>query len=121
MKRFWLLLLAIAAASMALSPGPFARQWSLVDRVAAAARAGLPTAIPALEILERVAEGRMATAALDLETKVGLKPGQLHTPEFKDESVRAHALLEIGELDSPEALAYLQGLRPEDIQPDTSG
>lgn len=63
----------------------------------------------------------MATAALDLETKVGLKPGQLHTPEFKDESVRAHALLEIGELDSPEALAYLQGLRPEDIQPDTSG
>ena len=45
------------------------------------ARADNP--IRALEILERVAEGRMDDAGAGLEEQVGLKPRQLRGAEFK--------------------------------------
>lgn len=114
-------LIVIAAASICMASFPFSFEWSLVDRVAAVANAEGPARAVGLQILELIAEGRMAGANPGLEASVGLKPGQLRGPEFRDESVRSHALLKIGELDVPEALAYLQNLKAEDIAPDTSG
>lgn len=106
---------------MATTPAPFFAECALVDRVSAAAKAGLPTRSVALEILERIAEGRMQSASPDLEVQVGLEAGKLHGPEFKHEMVRSHAVRKIGGLDLPEALAYLQNLKKSDIGPDTSG
>jgi hypothetical protein len=63
----------------------------------------------------------MQDASPDLESRVGLEPGKLRGPEFKDESVRSHALRKIGQLDLPEALTYLQNLKRGDVGPDTSG
>jgi hypothetical protein len=93
----------------------------LLDRVGAAAKVGLPSRSVALEILERIAEGRMKGASYDLEAQVGLEAGQLHRPEFKVEEVRSYALRRIGELDLPEALVYLQNVKKGDLEPDMSG
>jgi hypothetical protein len=115
-------LLAVASwTCAALTPPPFYPQLLLVDRVAAAAKANVPTRSTAFELLVRVAEGRMQAAAPDAEEQVGLERGNLRGSEFKDETVRSHALRKIGELDLPEALDYLQNLKKADIQPDQSG
>jgi hypothetical protein len=75
----------------------------------------------ALEILERIAEAHLEGAVPGLEVQVGLKPGQLRGTEFKDATVRAHALRIIGQLDLPDALTYLQNLERSGIGPDSSG
>jgi hypothetical protein len=92
-----------------------------LDRISEAAKTATPMRLIALEILERVAEGRMEGASPDLEVQVGLKSGQLRGPEFKEYELRSYALRRIGELDLPEALTYLQNLKESDIGPDTSG
>jgi hypothetical protein len=114
-------LIITVSACLALTLPPFFFECSLVDRVAVSARVGNPVALVALGMLERVAEGRVAGLSPEVEVQVGLQPGQLHKPEFKDEGVRSHALRRIGEVDLPEALAYLQNLKKGDIQPDVSG
>src|ERR1035438_5345597 len=98
MRYVLMMLVATVWRCMGTTPAPFYFECSLVDRVSDAAKADLPTRSIALEILERVGEGRMDSAG-DLEAQVGLKPGQLHGREFKDSTVRAHALRRIGELD----------------------
>jgi hypothetical protein len=119
MKYVQVSLLAIVGLCMAM-PVPFAFECSLLDRVRDAAQTAGPMQSIALEILERVAGGRMESASPDLEVQVGLKPGQLRGPEFKDSSLRAYALRRIGELDLPEALTYLQNLKQNDIGFDSS-
>ena len=115
MKRPWIALIGITAC-IATTPRPFYVQCALVDRIADAAKAGPSEAkLVVLEILERVAEGRMDTANPDLETPFGLRPGQLRGPEFKEKTVRAEALQKIAELDVPEALAFLQNLTGPDF------
>jgi hypothetical protein len=86
----------------------------LVDRVFDATRTG-PVRLDALAILENLAVGLMDSADPESEARVGLKAGELRGPDFKDRVVRAHALRKIGEVDLPEALAYLQALRKEDL------
>jgi hypothetical protein len=80
-----------------------------------------PARFAALEILERVAEGRMDGASPELEVQMGLKPELLRSPWFKDGSVRAYAIRRIGEVDLPEALTYLQHLKKTDLERDTTG
>lgn len=115
------LLVAMGVACLATSLPPFFHECSLIDRVGAAAKGDLPTYSAALEILERIAEGRMGSADPNLEARVGLERGQLHGPEFKNETVRSYALRRIGELDVPEIITYLQNLKKDDFQPDISG
>ena len=121
MRYAQILLVATAWPCMGTTPAPFAFECSLLDRVSDAAKAGLPSRSIALEILERVGEARMDSSTTDLEAQVGLKPGQLHGREFKDSTVRAHALRRIGELDVSEALTYLLNLQRSDFESDTSG
>jgi len=98
MRYAQILLVATAWPCMGTTPAPFAFECSVLDRVSDAAKAGLPSRSIAIEILERVGEARMDIPTTDLEARVGLKPGQLHGREFKDSTVRAHALRKIGEL-----------------------
>jgi hypothetical protein len=121
MKHAAAVLVATASMCLASIPPPFYYECTLVDRVGVSAKVGKPASSIALETLERIAEGRMADLSPGTEVQVGLEPGQLHKPEFKDETVRSHALRRIGEVDLPEALTYLQNLKKRDIQPDTSG
>src|SRR5450432_2802770 len=121
MRYVRILLVATAWPCMGTTPAPFAFECSVLDRVSDAAKAGLPSRSIAIEILERVGEARMDIPTTDLEARVGLKPGQLHGREFKDSTVRAHALRRIGELDLSEALTYLLNLKRSAFEPDTSG
>jgi hypothetical protein len=105
----------------ATKPPAFYFEHLLLDRVSAQAKVGSATRTVALEALERVAEGRLDTAAPDTELKMGLKPNELRTQWFKDGSVRAYALQKIAETDLPEALEYLQNLKSTDIEPDSTG
>src|SRR5688572_4539319 len=111
MKRN-ILLLAMTWQCLATTPAPYNSQRADVDRVCEAARIGSPTASMALEILVRIAEARMDSASPDAEVRVGLRQGQLRGPDFRDSSVRSHALRKIAESDMPEALAYLERLTP---------
>lgn len=114
-------LLLIGAVCLCMGTAlPYRTECSLLDRVAEAAKPGLATQSAALEILERVAEARMDDARADLEEQVGLKPAQLRGAAFKDQFVRSHALRDIGTLNLPEALAYLQNLKPGDLPPDST-
>jgi len=65
-----------------------------------------------------VAEDHIGAASPETEGRVGLKAGQLRRPEFRDATVRAHALLDIGEIDDPEALSYLQALKRDGLPED---
>jgi hypothetical protein len=121
MRYVLIAFLAVVSPCIGTTPFPFYFECSLVDRVSDAAKAAPATRSIALEILERVAEGRMAGASPVLEVQIGLKAGQLHGAEFKESTVRAHALKKVGELDLPEALTYLLGLKRSDIEPDLSG
>jgi hypothetical protein len=121
MKQLQVLLLTTVGICMATTPDPLGFPYSLLDRVGDAAKAGVATRASALEILERVAEGRMEGGSPDLEVQVGLKSGQLRGPEFRGYELRSYAFRRIGELDLPEALTYLQNLKESDIGPDTSG
>lgn len=121
MKCTQILLLIAASVCMAQMPWPYHSQLSLVDQVVAAAKADPSKGPVALEILQRVAEGRMAAGSPDLELRVGLAAGQLRGPEFKVEEVRSDALRKIGDLDLPGALAYLQNLGKDDFEWDTTG
>ena len=105
----------------ATEPPPYFYQQSVINRVSAAAKGGLTTADMALNILERLAEGRMDLIDPHDELLLGLEAGQLHKPEFQDEGVRSYALRRIGELDRPEAMTYLEQLKKDDILPDISG
>jgi hypothetical protein len=112
--------LAWARVGDATTVAPFYYQCRLVDRVFEAIRGTAPVSLDALAILESVAAGRMDGASPELETRVGLKAGELRGPDFKNPTVRAHALRKIGEAGLPEALAYLQDLRREDLGSDPS-
>lgn len=111
----WSLRLCIAT-----SLPPFAGECTLLDRVSEAARPQSPTAEAALKILELVALGRMDSADAQLETRIGLKAGQVRGSDFRSETVREHALRKIADIDLPQALDFLQGLKKEDLEPDGS-
>jgi hypothetical protein len=104
----------------ATSLPPFAGECALLDRVSEAARPQSPTAGAVLKILELVALGRMDSADAQLETRIGLKAGQLRGSDFRSETVREHALRKIADIDLPQALDFLQGLKKEDLEPDGS-
>src|SRR5438128_12227484 len=103
MRHRQLLLWVAASLCSATTPLPFHLQCSLLDRISEIARPGTPKAAVVLNILERVAEGRMEGENPDLEPEIGLQPGQLRGPEFKDATVRAHAFRRIGRIDLPAA------------------
>jgi hypothetical protein len=121
MKYVKVLLVATIWSCWGTTQAPFAGERRLLDSVSEGARVGSPTRAAALEILERVAEGRMDIASPDLETQVGIKPGEFRTRWFKDGSVRAYAAQKIGEIDVPEALTYLEHLKMTDLELDTTG
>ena len=121
MRLRQIVILVAALNCSGTSPAPFAAERALLDRVAGRAKNGSEVGAAALEILERVAEGRMDRARPELEIQVGLKPNELRNRIFKEGSLRAHAVLKIGESDLPESLHYLQSLRPTDLEPDVTG
>jgi hypothetical protein len=117
-----MVLLGAAAPCMATSPMPGSIECAVLSRVATAGKGGAPAGPLALEVLERVAEGRMESASNDLEAKVGLQAGQLRTAAYKSEIVRSCSLREIGQMGTPEALEFLRNLKKADILgPDPSG
>ena len=108
-----------ASHSMAASVVAYA-ECRLMDQIGDTAKKEASTRSAALEILQRIGEGHMDTAKPGLEEQVGFKRGQLHAPEFYNYVVRMCAFKAIGRLDLPEALEYLQNLKPDALAPDTT-
>jgi hypothetical protein len=111
------LFLATIWPCLATTPAPYGLQRAALDQIAEAANSKLLTSPIALEILQRIAEGRMQTAPPGLETRVALKPGELRVPAFQDPMLREIAVRKIGESGLPEAVAYLERLKEEDLGP----
>jgi hypothetical protein len=62
----------------------------------------------------------MDGASPELETRVGLKAGELREPDFKEPEVRACALRKIGETALDEAVDFLTKLKADDLGRDPS-
>jgi hypothetical protein len=108
-----MLLVAAALGCGATTPYPGQAECGVLDRVVEAAAANPSMRPAALEIFERIAEERMVAAAVDIETKVGFRAGELHISNYRAYEVRSCALRDIAKLDMPEALAYLESLKRE--------
>jgi hypothetical protein len=106
-----MLLAAAALSSTATSPFPGTAECGVLERLGAAAVANPVIRSAALEIFERIAEERMATADADLEVRAGLTAGHLRIANYHYYTVRSCALRAIARLDMPEALAYLASLQ----------
>ncbi len=108
---------------LATTLAPFFHECALLDRVLGMTGSESATRYIALDLLERVAGGTMDAVGLELETQVGLglTPGRMHQPAFKDPEVRIYALRKLGDVSLPEALVYLQNLKKDDLMPDSSG
>jgi hypothetical protein len=102
---------------------PFFHERALLDRLLAVTSSESATRYVALDLLERVASGTMDAVGVELETQagLGLRPGKMHEPAFKDPEVRIYALRRIGGVALPEALEYLQNLKRDDLMADKSG
>jgi hypothetical protein len=121
MKFALMITLATAWPSLAIIPEPTYFQCSTIDRVADAAKSGSPSQALALDVLERIGEGRLGNVSATVEVQLGLAPGQLRSYDFNVSTARVHAIRSIGKLDLPEALLYLQNLTRNNIDPDFSG
>lgn len=105
---------------LANSPPPFPAERAILDRIFEAARPESPTSLAALRALEAVALGRLGSADVQLEARLGLAAGRLRTSAFRSEVVREYALSRIADVDAPEALEFLQDVKKEDLEPDES-
>lgn len=119
-KTLLLILSVTPALTLATTPPPFAAERGLIDRIFAAASAS-ETSDTALKLLEYVARGHTGEIQDGLEGKVGLAQSQLRTKWFSDPTVRAYALLKIGQTGLPAALEFLTGLTRDDFRVDSSG
>ena len=101
---------------------PFFHEHALLDRLLAVTSSESAARYIALDLLERVAAGTMDAVSAELETQVGLgiTPGRMHEPVFKELDVRIYALRRIGDVALPEALEYLENLKKDDFMADRS-
>jgi hypothetical protein len=106
---------------LATTPDPYAGYCALLDRIASLAVSQSQTSTVALELLERVAEGRTASVGAVAEAQVGLAPGELQQKGFDIPPLRACALRKIGETALPGAVDFLAKLKPADFATDTTG
>jgi hypothetical protein len=74
-----------------------------------------------LDLLERIASGRADEVTDESGAQVGVQAGLLRGPDFKATTVRACALVKIGESGLPEAMDFLTGLRPSELLRQDSG
>lgn len=119
-KTAFPLSLAIPVLCLATTPDPYAGYCALLERVATLA-ASQQTSTVALELLERVAEGRTGSIRAGSEAQVGLVPGELQQKGFDIPPLRGCALRKIGETALPEAVDFLAKLKPADFGTDTTG
>jgi hypothetical protein len=115
-----LLSFGIPVLCLASTPAPYAGHCALLDRVLAVTRSQSHTSTIAIELLERVAEGRAGTISTESEVQVGLTPGVLTQKAFNEATVRACALQKLGESGLPEAVGFLEKLKPADFGTDTT-
>src|ERR1700687_3606766 len=105
MKRRSLVLIAVGVAWLcrATTLAPFFHECALLDRLLAVTSSESATRYIALDLLERVASGTMDAVGAELEAQVGLglSPGKMHEPAFKDPEVRIYALRRIGDVALP--------------------
>jgi hypothetical protein len=117
-------LLLAALAARLLCPGstgpPFYIECGVLDRISIVAASQSSMSRVAFTVLEQVALGRSVTPALELEARVGIRPGELQKPEFRAIDVRVHALRSLGRTGAPAAIAFLKKLTRGDLGPDPS-
>jgi hypothetical protein len=118
-KRAILLSLVTAGLSMATTPASFYHECSLLERVARGAESNPATRSVSIELLDRLGEGRIGAVDPGLEEQIGLKRGEIHfDPKFSE--IRSCAFRALGSTGTPEAIEYLQNLKPRDLAPDSS-
>src|SRR5262249_46477449 len=117
-SRTLLMMAGIPAVGLATTLAPYAAQCALMDRLASIAAVSNERGTFALELLERVADGRALRREPEGEVKAGLESGQLQAVEFTAAAVRACALQKIGETGTPEATEYLSKLKLDDFSGD---
>ena len=100
-------------------PGSY--EFRLLGRVGLAA-AQLPLQENALRFLEHIAEGKPLGIAPGSAAEVGLTSDEIQKlePGLHYPSVRAHALLVLGQTGLPQALEYLRNFKESDVGVDTS-
>jgi hypothetical protein len=103
----------------ATTPLPYASQCELMGRLSAAAVSQTGKRALALELLERVADGRTDQIGVESEVQVDVPMGTLRQTIFAEPTVRACALRKIGETGLPEAEEFLANLKQADIGTDS--
>ena len=102
----------VPAFALANTSPPFAGECALLDRARLTAESRTDLRNAALELLERVINGRADTVSSDTEIQLGAPSGVLRRKEFLDPAVRACALRTLGETGLPEATHILSRFTP---------
>ncbi|MCC6367216.1 MAG: hypothetical protein IT165_27160 [Bryobacterales bacterium] len=108
------------AACIASTPPPYALEKRILDRIFALSLNEDEIGRIAIDVLEKVALGRLSNIGPQTEARIGLVGGMLRRPEYGSATVRAHAFRKIGESSSPEALGFLTRVQQADVGPDSS-
>ena|ERR1700736_6262978 len=114
------LLFAIPMLGLADRPLPWIPYCKLLDQAVSIAASQSQASPAALEVLERVALGRMADISAESAAQVGLPTDHFGDPWFSDPEVRACAFRKIGETGLSEAVAFLRDLKRADVGTDDS-
>jgi hypothetical protein len=109
-----------SAPFFASTPIPYAGHCLVLDRVAAAA-SDPRTRSFAIDSLEKIALGRVASVSAELEAALGEKAGVFQAKGYTDPPARACAVRSIGRTALDEAVDFLAKLTPADVGPDPSG
>jgi len=114
MTSVWFVLLAVTGVSHAKVMA-WAYPCEQPDRVIDQVKADPGRAPAAFELLKLAARGMSDKINSDVALRFGIEPDRLLRPEYRWLELRAHALRKIGQLGLPEALEYLEKLKPEDF------
>jgi hypothetical protein len=109
---------ALPATIPASVPSITAGYCKLLERALSGPQAQTQQNNVGLDLVKRIALGSDGSVVADLESQLGLKPGQLKGLSLKTPEARACAFRVIGETGQPEAERFLQGLKQADFESD---
>lgn len=112
-----LVLLVATATCFASEPVPADQARERYEQILNEVRQEPSLSRSALDLLRAVAESRGEDVASDAAVRFGFDAGEFKDRKYKFMSSRGPALWAIGELGTPEAVAYLESLQQADFDP----
>src|SRR5439155_25666773 len=100
---------------MANTQAPFAAECALLERILVRAEPASSISAITLDLVERVATGQTGSITPESEVQVGLKAGELRQHWLNELAVRICAFQKLGETGLPEAVEFLERLKPTDV------